>query len=136
MGHRIAAHNYSHRDLGGLSSAEDLRYEIDEAIEAVERMLAGVACADFAIGFGQPHNVSPEAAEWLQRRCPRVYACSRGLNVVGITPRFALRDGLSFADPMICLRACLDGATDARWSRRHDALRSMSGVLGGGAADG
>jgi len=33
---------------------------------------------DFAIGFGQPANVSEEAAAYLRETCPRVYACHRG----------------------------------------------------------
>lgn len=122
MGHLIGAHNYAHRDLGKISDADDLRYEIDQSIEAVEE-LTGAPCHDFAIGFGQPRNVSDEAARHLIARCPRVYACHRGLNAPGITPRFALRHAYEPAyHPMAFTQVCLSGGGDRL---QAPAIRTM-----------
>jgi peptidoglycan/xylan/chitin deacetylase (PgdA/CDA1 family) len=134
MGHRIAAHNFSHRDLGQLHDAEAIRYEVDNALEAVGE-LTGERCDDFAISFGQPENVSEEAVAHLRSRCRRVYACHRGLNVPGRTPRFLLRHAYWAEHPLTFTRVCLEGGGDhqvadrATWmARRVGLLPSCSGA--------
>jgi peptidoglycan/xylan/chitin deacetylase (PgdA/CDA1 family) len=133
MGHRIGSHNFAHRDLGGLTAPDDLRYEIDRALGGVAA-LTGEPCGDFAIAFGQPENVSPEAAEYLLARGPRVYACHRGLNVPGVTPAFLLRQEWRAGYPFAFTQACLDGSADhhlasraARMVRRVGTLPSAGG---------
>jgi len=111
MGHRIAAHNFAHRDLGLIHDAPSLHYEIDQALDAVSE-LTGSPCMDFAIGFGQPENVSKEAVTHLMSRCPNVYSCYRGLNVPGRSPRFLLRHGISSDHPFVFTRVAIDGGAD------------------------
>jgi peptidoglycan/xylan/chitin deacetylase (PgdA/CDA1 family) len=133
MGHRIGAHNFAHRDLGQLHSPEELRYEVDQALEAVPQ-LTGQPCRDFAIGFGQPENLSDEAAAHLLARDLRVWACFRGLNVPGRTSRFALRHAFYAEHPMAFTRICLEGGADLRLADRAEAMVRRVGVLP--AADG
>ncbi len=128
MGHRIGAHNFAHRDLGRLHTPADLRYEISSAVEQVAE-LTGRECHDFAIGFGQPENVSDQAATYLLEHCPRVYACHRGLNVPGKTPRFLLRDTLFREHPLAFTRVCLDGGADHRLANRVREMVRRVGVL-------
>ncbi len=111
MGHRIGAHNFAHRDLGRLHSDAEIDYEVGLAIDTVGE-LTGESCRDFAIAFGQPHNVSDEATRYLLARCPRVYAAHRGLNVPGITPRFLLRHACSADQPMAFAQLCVEGGAD------------------------
>lgn len=128
MGHRIGAHNFAHRDLGRLHDWESIRYEVVNALDAVGD-LTGSACRDFAIGFGQPENVSDEAAAWLSANCPRVYACHRGLNVPGKTPRFLLRHAWSPSHPMAFTRVCLEGGADLRLADRAREMVRRVGAL-------
>lgn len=128
MGHRIGAHNFAHRDLGLLHSAADLAYEIDNAVAAVGE-LTGAECRDFAIGFGQPWNVSPEGAAHLLACGLRVYACHRGLNVPGRTPRFLLRHTHEPAHPLAFTKACLEGAGDHRLAGRAEEMARRVGRL-------
>lgn len=133
MGHRVGAHNFAHRDLGRLRDAADLRYEIDAALDAVGE-LTGAPCRDFAVGFGQPQNLSAEAAAHLQQRCPNVYMCHRGLNVAGRTPRFLLRHAPAPGHPLAFTRACLDGSADHRLAGRMREMVRRVGVLPGGVS--
>jgi peptidoglycan/xylan/chitin deacetylase (PgdA/CDA1 family) len=128
MGHRIAAHNYAHRDLGRLHDPADLRYEVSNALESVGEM-TGSECRDFAIGFGQPENLSDEAAAYLLERPLRVYACHRGLNVPGKTPKFLLRHAFSPAHPFAFTRLCLEGGADRRLAGRTREMARRVGVL-------
>ncbi len=128
MGHLIAAHNFAHRDLGQLTTQRDLEYEIDRAVESVAE-LTGHPCEDFAIGFGRPSNVNPEAIAHLQQQCKRIYSCSRGLNIPGKSPRMLLRDNAELSEPLLFHQLCLRAAADLRWAPEVEELRAMSGIL-------
>ncbi|GMV98810.1 MAG: hypothetical protein AMXMBFR83_31580 [Phycisphaerae bacterium] len=128
MGHRLAAHNFAHRDLGRLHDRPDLEYEIARALDAVSE-ITGRRCEDFAIAYGQPENVSPEAAEFLIERCPRVYACHRGLNLPGRSPRFLLRHDCRPDDPAVFTRVCLQGGGDHHLADRAEVMRQRVGML-------
>jgi peptidoglycan/xylan/chitin deacetylase (PgdA/CDA1 family) len=128
MGHRVGAHNDAHRDLGPLHAPEELAYEIGNALAAVAE-LTGAPCQDFAIGFGQPENLSPEATAFLLARCPRVYACHRGLNVPGRTPRFLLRQAVDPDHPLAFTRVCLSGGADRRLADRAAEMVRRVGTL-------
>ncbi len=111
MGHRIGAHNFAHRDLGQLHDPESLRYEITNALDAIGE-LTGTECQDFAVGFGLPCNLSPEATAYLLARTPRVFLAHRGLNVPGRTPRFLLRHAVVSTHPFAFTSACATGSGD------------------------
>jgi len=128
MGHRVAAHNFAHRDLGGLHAPSDLRYEITNALERVSE-LVGAECLDFAIGFGQPWNISEQATAYLLEHCPRVYACHRGLNVAGKTPRFLLRHAYLPKHPFAFTCACLEGPADHRGAACAREMTRRGGPL-------
>jgi peptidoglycan/xylan/chitin deacetylase (PgdA/CDA1 family) len=121
MGHRVGAHNFGHRDLGRLHALADIRYEVDNAVDELANVL-GEPCADFAIAFGQPFNVSDEAIAHLKDRGLRVFSCHRGLNVPGKTPRFLLRHACEPYHPWAFTRVCIEGGAD-----RHlrDSARLM-----------
>ncbi len=128
MGHRIGAHNFAHRDLGRLHEPGDLRYEISNALEGVA-VLTGERCRDFAIGFGQPENLSDAAAAYLLALDARVYACHRGLNVPGRTPRFLLRHAVDPDHPTAFTRGCVEGGGDRRVADRAREVVRRIGVL-------
>ena len=128
MGHRIAAHNFAHRDLGKLHEEIDLEYEIDRALQAVAE-LTEQPCEDFAFGFGHARHISTEAAEFLNTRCKRVYACVRGLNIPGSTPRYFLRDGTEPTHPFSFIKLCLNCGADAYRKTDWEYLRAISGTM-------
>lgn len=128
MGHRIGAHNFAHRDLGLLRDPTEIHYEISNAIEMVGE-LTGATCGDFAIAFGQPENLTDEAAAYLAQHCPRVYACHRGLNVPGKTPKFLLRHACEASHPFAFTRICIEGGADRRVSDAASTMARRVGVL-------
>ena len=131
MGHRIGAHNFAHRDLGLLHALPDVRYEVDNAIDSLSQIL-GSRCDDFAIAFGQPHNISDEAITYLKElesRGLRVYSCQRGLNVPGKTPSFLLRHACESFHPANFTRICVEGGGDRRMNERVRYLQSRVGTL-------
>ncbi len=130
MGHRIGAHNYAHRDLGKLATDEALDYEIRNATAAVEE-LTGTPCRDFAVGFGQPANLSQAAVEYLSRENYRVYMGFRGLNVPGITPKYFLRHGYVPSHPFRFTTACLGADADHRMAARQRELVELVGTMPG-----
>lgn len=134
MGHRVGAHNFAHRDLGTLHDVADLEYEVARALDAVSER-TGAECQDFAIAFGQPHNVSDEAAAYLLQRCLRVYACHRGLNVPGTTPRFLTRDHCQADHPFAFTRLCVEGGADHHLADRARDMVRRVGVLPPAAGD-
>jgi peptidoglycan/xylan/chitin deacetylase (PgdA/CDA1 family) len=130
LGHRIAAHNYAHRDLGGLRDADDLAYEIDRSLDEVSELL-GQPCHDFAIGFGGTQHVSPEALDVLRHRRSRVYFGVRGLNVPCVTPPLLLRDMISPSWPLAFSQQAALGALDDRATAGRARLAVWSGALPG-----
>lgn len=128
MGHRVAAHNFAHRDLGRLHDLAEIRYEVSNALEGVAE-LTGAECRDFAVGFGQPENLSDEATAFLLERDVRVYACHRGLNVPGRTPRFLLRHAVEPDHPLAFTRICLEGGADRRLADRAREMVRRVGAL-------
>ncbi|MFH1747431.1 MAG: polysaccharide deacetylase family protein [Planctomycetota bacterium] len=128
MGHRIAAHNFAHRDLGTLHQEEDLEYEIGRAIDMLSTILES-ECQDFAWAFGNIKHISEEATHYLQRHCPRVYASIRGLNVGGLSPAFLLRDGVNLDFPPVFSKLCLEGGADDRWEAEREELQRRVGCM-------
>jgi len=128
MGHRLGAHNYGHRSLGDLRAACDMRYEIDNALMAVEE-ICQVRCEDFAFAFGHPAFISDEAIRYLEGRCRRVYACVRGLNVPGLTPSFLLREDVLLSYPLRLVRECMVGGADDRYAAMRSQLLARTGRL-------
>lgn len=129
MGHRIAAHNYGHRDLGRLRERDELDYEIGRALAEVSE-LTGSECRDFAWGFGHPQHLSVEAWAYLKAREVRTYSCVRGKNVPGLTPRILLRDNVSLAHPSGYSLLVLRGGLDHRYVGERADLTSLSGTRG------
>jgi len=132
MGHVIGGHNYAHRDLGTLRSAEDLDYEIRRALDELSEIL-DQPCQDFAFGFGLPQHLSPEAFRYLDANCARLYSAVRGLNVPGQTPRILLREPANLWYPFAFTKAVLNGSLDLRAVGQWRALERLGGCLPSGA---
>ncbi len=128
MGHLIAAHNYSHRNLGELHREDDIRYEVQCALDDLSELL-GKSCQDFAFGFGHAQHLSSAAAEYLKQHCERTYACVRGLNIPGKSPRFFLRDGVGLLHPFNFTSAAVKGALDHRYVHQWMDLSRLGGLL-------
>lgn len=126
MGHRVAAHNYAHRDLGHLTLREDLEYEIQRSVDEISE-LTQKKCRDFAVGFGQPENLSIEAEEFLRECGQRVFMCFRGLNLPGRTTSFLMRHDVARWHPLVFLKAALACAGDHTVAeRKAEMLRRTS----------
>jgi len=128
MGHVIGGHNYAHRNLGELRSAEDLEYEIRRSLEELSEILKQ-PCQDFAFGFGLPQHLSTEAFRYLDASCARLYSSVRGLNVPGQTPRILLREPANLWYPFAFTKSVLHGSLDLRAVRHWRALERLGGCL-------
>ncbi|MAX26353.1 MAG: hypothetical protein CMJ19_17815 [Phycisphaeraceae bacterium] len=128
MGHRIGAHNYSHRNLGKLDDPQDIAYEIDRSVDEVSQLI-GKPCQDFAIAFGQPHNLSNEACEHLLSKNLRTYLCFRGLNIPGHTCKFLLRHGFEFGHPTTFTQQAILGGVDQTVRSQHMEMIRRAGKL-------
>lgn len=128
MGHVIGGHNYAHRNLGLLCGAEDIEYEIQNALDDLAEIL-DQPCQDFAYGFGQPQHLSVEAYEHLKVNCARVYSSVRGLNVPGQSPRLLLREPANLWYPCFFTVSTLNGALDHRAVSKWEALERLGGRL-------
>lgn len=128
MGHKIAAHNYAHRDLGKLNTKADVEYEILNSIDSVTS-LTGQPCRDFAVGFGQPENLSVAAIEYLFSKDYRIYMCFRGQNTPGISPRYFLRHGYLHTHPFVFTTLCLEAGADHKLYSRQKSLESRIGLM-------
>lgn len=128
MGHHIGAHNYAHRDLAKLDNATDLDYEIQNSVDAVEDM-TGKPCRDFAVGFGQPDNLSDAALRYLLIKRYRTYMCFRGLNIPGISPRYFLRHGYIFEHPEVFTKLCLQNGADHKIHHRQESFANRVGYM-------
>lgn len=113
MGHRMAGHNYAHRNLGQLHRPEELDYEIGRSLDELEELL-GKPCRDFAYGFGTIGHVSDEALRYLHERRVRVHSSVRGLNLPGRTPRVLLRDSIATSHPFAFIKLASLGGLDHR----------------------
>lgn len=130
MGHRLGAHNNAHRDLAELHTTDDFDYEIAAAIDQIAE-LTNSPCEDFAFAFGQPTNLSGEAARYLRDHCRRVYSCVRGLNIPGRTPWLLLRGPIRFEQPLAFARLCIEGGADHLMTDRHAVLSQEAGLIPG-----
>ncbi|MBX6321655.1 MAG: polysaccharide deacetylase family protein [Rhodospirillaceae bacterium] len=124
MGHTIGGHNYSHRDLGPLTAAADLEYEIGRAVAELEDMLEA-PCRHFAWGFGEPQHLSREAAAFLKRRVPHVHSCVGGLNLPRRPRPFLLRHHVNLSWPPAFVAVLLQGAFDRRYAGQWRALDAL-----------
>ena len=130
MGHVVGGHNDAHLDLGRLTDPGAVCGEVDRALDGVAD-LTGKPCDDFAFAFGRPRHIHPAAVERLASRGVRTYACVRGLNLPGLSPRLLLRDQIDPAEPWIFRRACLTGAIDGLWTQEAAELGRLGGLLPG-----
>lgn len=126
MGHRVAAHNFAHRDLGRLTSTNDLDYEIGRALDRVSKLI-GRPCLDFAWGWGGTAHLSPAAARYLLDRGLRTFSSVRGLNLPGAPTGFLLRDAIYPNMPHAFNRLCVTGGADDRYEDSRTGLRRLAG---------
>ena len=120
MGHRIAAHNTCHRDLGTLQTDEDLAIEIDESLDKISDW-TGATCRDYAYAWGREKNLTAKSAARLKQRNCRIYASIRGLNVQGLTGPMLWRNAVQSSEPIPFILEGINGGMDHRLadSRHH-----------------
>lgn len=128
MGHRIAAHNYAHRDLGKLRREPDIQYEVQRSLQAIAE-LTDTPCEDFAFAFGHTRCISDAAVAYLHTHCQRVYTAVRGLNVPGVTSAFFLRDTMFLNYPTSLSKLCIKGGADDRYAAYRAELLQRTGQL-------
>ena len=124
MGHRIAAHNTCHRDLGKLQTDEDLAIEIDESLDKISEW-TGETCRDYAYAWGREKNLTTASAERLKQRDCRIYASIRGLNVRGLTGPILWRNAIQSSEPVPFILAGIGGGMDHRLAGSRHQVNSL-----------
>ncbi len=113
MGHRIAAHNTCHRDLGKMTEDDDIEIEIGEVVETISSWLTE-PCRDFAFAWGREKNLTPKSAKRLTETGCRIYASIRGLNPYGSSSPVLWRNAVQLSEPLPFVLAGLRGGMDHR----------------------
>lgn len=106
-GHSIGAHTINHRRLTEIGSEGELRREIIESGEILQRRL-GIAIDHFAYPFGGIHSIDRRAKAIIKERYAYCHSGIRGVNVAGTDPHALLRDPVSLADPVAYVRFIIE----------------------------
>lgn len=123
-GHVIGAHTATHARLSTLTG-ESLREEIVGGADLLEAHM-GTPIRHFAYPFGDFASISVEAIRVARQRFAYVYTAMRGDNMRAGLPWHLLRDSNDPHDSLWFTGACLEGAADFLYTRKH---RSCVGAV-------
>lgn len=116
-GHSIGAHTINHRRLTEISSESELRREIIESGDILQRRL-GTAVEHFAYPFGGIDSIAPRAKAIIKERYAYCHSGIRGVNVAGTDPHALLRDPVSLADPLAYVRFIMEDGLGLMYRKR------------------
>jgi peptidoglycan/xylan/chitin deacetylase (PgdA/CDA1 family) len=115
-GHTIGAHTRTHARLSELRHVDELKVEIIESADVLERNL-GVKIEHFASPFGNLNSFSPAALAIARRRFSFIYSGLRGDNACGAPPWALRRDAIAPDNSLGLVGALLEGGADIIYSR-------------------
>jgi len=97
-GHKIGNHTINHRRLTEIESEDDLRREIIESGDMLQKKL-GVDIDHFSYPFGDIDSIDQRAMKIIRERYKYSYSGIRGNNFIDTNPCAILRDPVSVDDP-------------------------------------
>lgn len=107
QGHTIGAHTINHRKLTEIESKDELKREIIESGDILQRKL-GINVDHFSYPFGDIGSIAPRAMKIIKERYRYCYSGIRGMNRTGTNPYTILRDPVAVDDPPEYFRLILE----------------------------
>ena len=98
QGHTIGAHTINHRRLTEVESEEELKREIVESGDMLQKKL-GIDIEHFSYPFGNIESINLIAMRIIRERYKYCYSGIRGNNSINTNPYAILRDPVSIDDP-------------------------------------
>ena len=116
QGHSIGFHTTTHKNLASLISESDLRKEIIEGAEKLEKKL-GFKINHFSFGFGNIDYFSKAALEIAQAHFGYIHTGMRGDNFRETSVWALRRDTISIDDSHLQIASFLEGSADRRYTK-------------------
>ena len=123
QGHSIGCHTQTHARLSSVLSQADLKDEIINSADILERHL-GIRIDHFAYTFGDLASFSLEALKIASQRFRFIYSGLRGNNATGISPLAIRRDAIKANDSVNLLGSFLEGSADPQYRSQTQILDS------------
>ncbi|MGA1823464.1 MAG: polysaccharide deacetylase family protein [bacterium] len=115
--HTIGSHTINHRRLSALESDEELRCEIIEGGDILQKKL-GVDIEHFSFPFGDIDSIDSRAMKIIRERYKYCYSGIRGNNSINTNPYAILRDPVSVDDPPAYFRFILENGLGFLYRKR------------------
>ena len=124
-GHTIGAHTINHRRLTEIGSVTELRREVIESGDILEKKF-GVKIDHFAFPFGNINSINSEAMDIIKERYAFCYSSVRGRNCAGNNAYALLRETISINDPPEYLRFLIEDGLGFLYKRRAMQLNKLT----------
>ncbi len=116
-GHTIGAHTINHRRLTEIESKDELRHEIVESGDILQKKL-GVYIEHFSYPFGDIDSIDLRSMKIIREHYKYCYSVIRGNNFIDTNPYAILRDTLSINDPPTYFRFILEDGVGVMYRKR------------------
>jgi len=123
-GHTIGAHTINHRRLTEIESEDELKCEIVESGDILQKKL-GVDIDHFSFPFGNIESIDQRAMKIIRERYRYCYSGIRGNNSIDTNPYAILRDPVSVDDPLTYLRFFVENGLGLMYRKRALLLASL-----------
>ena len=124
QGHTIGAHTINHRKLTEIESEGELKSEIVESGNILQKKL-GVDIEHFSYPFGYIDSIDPRSMKIIRERYKYCYSGIRGNDSVNTNPYAILRDPVSVDDPPGYVRFIVEDGLGLMYKKRALSLASL-----------
>jgi len=121
QGHTIGAHTINHRRLTEIESEDNLRHEIVECGDILQKKL-GVDVDHFSFPFGNIESIDLKAMNIIRERYKYCYSGIRGNNSANTNSYAILRDPVSVDDPSTYFRFIFEDGLGLMYRKRASLL--------------
>ncbi len=125
QGHTIGAHTINHRRLTEIENEDELRHEIIESGDILQKKL-GIDIEHFSYPFGNIESIDPRAIGIVRERYKYCYSGIRGNNSINTNPYAILRDPVSVDDPSTYFRFIVEDGLGLMYGKRALLLASLT----------
>ena len=125
QGHTIGAHTINHRRLTKIESEDDLRREIVECGDILQKKL-GIDIEHFSYPFGNIESINQRGMKIIRERYKYCYSGIRGNNYSDTNPYAILRDPVSVDDPSMYFRFIVEDGLGLMYGKRALLLASLT----------
>lgn len=125
QGHTIGAHTINHRKLTEIESEDELRSEIIESGDILQRKL-DVDIEHFSYPFGNIESIDLRAMKIIRECYKYCYSGIRGNNSINTNPYTILRDPVSIDAPPTYFRFIVEDGLRVMYKKRALLLMTMA----------